>query len=881
MGALFAAGWLAAPAPHRTICRTLAPLARADRPRRRDRDRADGLPARSVRPRHRGLGAAGRRGSPVLAAAPLAPAPRAALARHPAGVLSRTPLGNGVTCADGRRAAPAPSARWRWATPASSAGRRRCSCSGRARGAAAREGVLWGLLLCGFGVAVCRGRSPRSSRASRGSATCSRCASTGGSPSRRRRSPRSSSSAMPRDVRERRATPAAPAVLAALLLGGCGVRALPSPPRPAPRGRRPRLPDGAARGRPRRPGTLGGSSLSPRARAPALVRRGTDAALRRGAALPVVRVQPPVLAGASLPRDSPLLRFLHAQQGTFRVTGEGATLFPSTNVFARLEDIRTHDAVERRDYMAFLDATCGYPYDDYFKKIRNVDAPALDFLNVRYVLGAIRGTRRRARGGAPSTPARTARSSRIRASCRAPSPHRASASSRRRPPRPWPVRDAAAAFGPAFAQITATRRLERARLRARGRGRREAANPRVDGLRSTPSRRTRRPSRRASPGARPDGSVVLSLVQDGGWSARDVDGAARHAPSRTDPSSLAECRPAPPADRLALLSSRHSARRGDLARDAPGLLGIGRRPTSGGEDGPREPSRLPVLGSVRRRCRRTSIARPRAIRRSTGSRTCARAEPARRSFRACSSSGAATDSSSARSRGWRAWARSRPSTPTPAVVERARPAAPSGAASPRSPTPCSIRTRRRCPTGPWDAVIVHDTLHHVAAPRGASTGAVHEILAPRGRVVFVEYVGPNRFQYPAERAELVQRYFRLLPRRLRTDRQRPGIRLAPRARSTRRPSRASSPFEAARSEDLLALARRCFVAEAEYSGAAEACSIRSSPGSRAASARRRRGGAICSGPLRRRGAPRVARAASRTTSPSSSAAAGRTRPAMT
>ncbi len=83
---------------------------------------------------------------------------------------------------------------------------------------------------------------------------------------------------------------------------------------------------------------------------------------------------------------TPLVRSLDEQPRPFRVAGERSVLFPNTNVFAGVEDIRTHDAVERRDYLAFLDATCGYPYGDYFKKLRNLDSPALDFLNVRYVL---------------------------------------------------------------------------------------------------------------------------------------------------------------------------------------------------------------------------------------------------------------------------------------------------------------------------------------------------------------------------------------------------------------------------------------------------------------------------------------------------------------
>ncbi|MEO8349775.1 MAG: hypothetical protein ABI610_12755, partial [Acidobacteriota bacterium] len=79
---------------------------------------------------------------------------------------------------------------------------------------------------------------------------------------------------------------------------------------------------------------------------------------------------------------TPLLRFLSRQPGTFRVVGEGATLFPNSNVFAGLEEVRTHDPIERREYVEFLDAAAGYPLAEYFKALQNFDVPALDYLNV-------------------------------------------------------------------------------------------------------------------------------------------------------------------------------------------------------------------------------------------------------------------------------------------------------------------------------------------------------------------------------------------------------------------------------------------------------------------------------------------------------------------
>jgi hypothetical protein len=89
---------------------------------------------------------------------------------------------------------------------------------------------------------------------------------------------------------------------------------------------------------------------------------------------------------ADLFPSTPLIEFLRRQRAPFRVVGESSVLFPNDNVFAGVEDVRTHDPVERRDYVEFLDAACGFPPADYFKFIRDLNAPALDFLNVRYLV---------------------------------------------------------------------------------------------------------------------------------------------------------------------------------------------------------------------------------------------------------------------------------------------------------------------------------------------------------------------------------------------------------------------------------------------------------------------------------------------------------------
>ncbi|HTO75189.1 MAG TPA: YfhO family protein [Thermoanaerobaculia bacterium] len=84
--------------------------------------------------------------------------------------------------------------------------------------------------------------------------------------------------------------------------------------------------------------------------------------------------------------ETPLIRFLQSRPPPFRIAGEGRMFFPNFNLMAGIDDVRTHDPAERRDYVEFLDATCGYDPAPYFKEIANLDAPALDFLNVRYLV---------------------------------------------------------------------------------------------------------------------------------------------------------------------------------------------------------------------------------------------------------------------------------------------------------------------------------------------------------------------------------------------------------------------------------------------------------------------------------------------------------------
>jgi SAM-dependent methyltransferase len=122
------------------------------------------------------------------------------------------------------------------------------------------------------------------------------------------------------------------------------------------------------------------------------------------------------------------------------------------------------------------------------------------------------------------------------------------------------------------------------------------------------------------------------------------------------------------------------------------------------------------------------------------------------------------------------------------------------------------------PPGPFDAIIANDVLHHITGLE-ALYGRIHDALAPRGRFVFNEYVGPNRFQYDDERMELVNRYFRLFPDNLRWDPVSNSC-LWKRTRVDARKLSEEDPTEAVRSEEVLPLARRSFdvVAEIPYGG---------------------------------------------------------------
>jgi SAM-dependent methyltransferase len=107
--------------------------------------------------------------------------------------------------------------------------------------------------------------------------------------------------------------------------------------------------------------------------------------------------------------------------------------------------------------------------------------------------------------------------------------------------------------------------------------------------------------------------------------------------------------------------------------------------------------------------------------------------------------------------------------------------------------------------------VLH-ALHRAARPEQLLLRC-HDALSPRGHFVLLDYVGPNRFQYDDARMAIVQRYFRLLPERLRRD-PRTGRAWLRRERPDAAALSRDRPHEAARSEELAGIARAAFAEQA-------------------------------------------------------------------
>lgn len=102
----------------------------------------------------------------------------------------------------------------------------------------------------------------------------------------------------------------------------------------------------------------------------------------------------PVLPVESMYPKTPLIVALQRMQAAtprsapFRIVGIGAALFPNAQAMYGFADIRTHDPMANGRYLGVLRLVANLETNDYFSKWQNVKTPLLNYLNVRYVVGA-------------------------------------------------------------------------------------------------------------------------------------------------------------------------------------------------------------------------------------------------------------------------------------------------------------------------------------------------------------------------------------------------------------------------------------------------------------------------------------------------------------
>ena len=102
----------------------------------------------------------------------------------------------------------------------------------------------------------------------------------------------------------------------------------------------------------------------------------------------------PVLPVEAMYPKTPLIETLQRLQAAtpanapFRVAGIGAALFPNAQAMYGFADIRTHDPMANGRYLGVLRLLANLETNDYFSKWQNVKTPLLNYLNVRYLVGA-------------------------------------------------------------------------------------------------------------------------------------------------------------------------------------------------------------------------------------------------------------------------------------------------------------------------------------------------------------------------------------------------------------------------------------------------------------------------------------------------------------
>jgi hypothetical protein len=101
-----------------------------------------------------------------------------------------------------------------------------------------------------------------------------------------------------------------------------------------------------------------------------------------------------VLPADAMYPKTPLIATLQRLQAAtpgnapFRVVGIGAALFPNAQAMYGFADIRTHDPMANGHVLGVLRLIGGLETNDYFSKWQNVKTPLLNYLNVRYLVGA-------------------------------------------------------------------------------------------------------------------------------------------------------------------------------------------------------------------------------------------------------------------------------------------------------------------------------------------------------------------------------------------------------------------------------------------------------------------------------------------------------------
>jgi SAM-dependent methyltransferase len=118
------------------------------------------------------------------------------------------------------------------------------------------------------------------------------------------------------------------------------------------------------------------------------------------------------------------------------------------------------------------------------------------------------------------------------------------------------------------------------------------------------------------------------------------------------------------------------------------------------------------------------------------------------------------------------------------------------------------------PRGPFDLIIANDVLHHITRLESLYY-RMHQALASDGRLIFNEYIGPNRFQYSDERVALLNDHLQQLPPHLRRD----PVSGEPKQTWERVSAtllESQDPTEAVRAEEVLPIAKCFFEPMVEY-----------------------------------------------------------------